>query len=249
MQCNHELSALGCYLDGELRPEEAAAVQEQIGSCPGCAAEIAELTRLRVRLRPARARFVPSPEFRRKIQRQVARPARPNLFRWLVPASVAAAVVIALVAFVSIHALHRADTLTEVADLHVNTLASANPFDVVSTDRHTVKPWFQGRVPFSFNVPELAGTQFTLLGGRLAYLHRQPAAQLIVGVRLHKISVLILEESPEMKRAFPLPGSIRDRNSFTAETWSSRDLRFFVIGDTEPADIHQLAHTLQVANQ
>ena len=48
-------------------------------------------------------------------------------------------------------------TLSEVADLHVATLASASPVDVVSTDRHTVKPWFQGRIPFTFNLPELAG--------------------------------------------------------------------------------------------
>jgi anti-sigma factor RsiW len=54
----------------------------------------------------------------------------------------------------------RADSLSEVADLHVGALASANPVDVVSTDRHTVKPWFQGRIPFSFNIPELAGTEF-----------------------------------------------------------------------------------------
>ena len=59
-------------------------------------------------------------------------------------------------------------------------LASANPYDVVSSDRHTVKPWFQGQIPFAFNLPEFAGTEFTLLGGRLVYLHQQPAAQVVV---------------------------------------------------------------------
>ena len=76
-----------------------------------------------------------------------------------------------------------------MADLHVSDLASANPYDVVSSDRHTVKPWFQGKIPFAFNLPEFAGTEFTLLGGRLVYLHQQPAAQLVVGVGKHRISV------------------------------------------------------------
>jgi hypothetical protein len=56
-------------------------------------------------------------------------------------------------------------TFAELADLHVATLASATPVDVISTDRHTVKPWFQGKIPFTFNLPELANTPFTLEGG------------------------------------------------------------------------------------
>ena len=84
---------------------------------------------------------------------------------------------------------------SEVADLHVATLASSSPVDVVSTDRHTVKPWFQGRIPFAFNLPELQNTDFTLLGGRVTYLDQVPGAQLIYDIRKHHISVFIFPEA------------------------------------------------------
>ena len=68
---------------------------------------------------------------------------------------------------------------SEIADLHVATLASSSPVDVISTDRHTVKPWFQGKIPFAFNLPELQNSEFSLLGGRMTYLDQTPGAHLI----------------------------------------------------------------------
>ncbi len=73
--------------------------------------------------------------------------------------------------------------ISEIADLHVETLASSSPVDVVSTDRHTVKPWFQGKIPFAFNLPELQNTEFSLMGGRMTYLDQAPGAHLIYDVR------------------------------------------------------------------
>ena len=72
--------------------------------------------------------------------------------------------------YVGRESARRQRVFSELADLHVSALASATPVDVISTDRHTVKPWFQGRIPFSFNLPELQGSEFTLIGGRVTYL-------------------------------------------------------------------------------
>ena len=120
--------------------------------------------------------------------------------------------------------------------------------DVISTDRHTVKPWFAGRIPFAFNVPEFAGSDFTLLGGKVAYFDQQPGAQLLVNMKQHKISVLIFKESPEMKHAFAEAKKLEARNGFEIETWSSGGLRFVVTGDTEAATIEKLAGMLRQAN-
>jgi anti-sigma factor RsiW len=144
---------------------------------------------------------------------------------------------------------HRSDSFAEIADLHVNAMASANPVDVVSTDRHTVKPWFQGRIPFSFNVPELAGTEYNLVGGRLVYFHQRPGAQLIVAMHQHKISVLIFQDGPEMGQAFSASTGVRHRNSFSVETWQGEGLRFFVVGDAEPPGIDKLAQMLKQVNE
>jgi anti-sigma factor RsiW len=127
-------------------------------------------------------------------------------------------------------------------------LASDHPVDVISTDRHTVKPWFAGRIPFSFNVPEFAGTEFTLIGGRVAYLQQEPGAQLIVGVKQHRISVLIFRESAELDRALPAGRGAGPRAGFNAATWNSGGLRFVVIGDADASAIDSLAQRFRQAN-
>jgi anti-sigma factor RsiW len=164
-----------------------------------------------------------------------------------IPAALALAAML-LLTFTWTQHSRRQDAFSEVADLHVNALASTNPLDVISTDRHTVKPWFQGRIPFSFNVPELAGTEFTLLGGRVVYLHQQPGAQLIVAMRQHKISVLIFQASPGQALPFPASTEATAHNAFTVETWQSNGLRFLVIGDVDATEIQRLAQSLKQAN-
>jgi anti-sigma factor RsiW len=143
----------------------------------------------------------------------------------------------------------RNQTFREVADLHVSDMASANPYDVVSSDRHTVKPWFQGRIPFAFNLPEFAGTEYTLLGGRLVYLHQQPTAQVVIGAGRHKISVLITQENSSLGSGSPFSGGVAVRDSFNVETWEKNGLRFYVIGDADQGAVHRLAQALQGVNE
>ena len=141
------------------------------------------------------------------------------------------------------------DSLSEVADLHVEALASANPVDVVSTDRHTVKPWFQNKIPFSFNIPELAGTEFSLLGGRLVYLHQQPAAQLIFTMRKHQVSVLIFQRTADLAHALSTGGGIEKHNSFSVETADAQDLLFVIISDVDANEMRKLAQMIKSANE
>src|SRR5207249_2907763 len=118
---------------------------------------------------------------------------------------------------------------------------------LISTDRHTVKPWFQGKIPFAFNLPELQNSEFSLVGGRMTYLEQTPGAHLIYDVRKHHISVLIFQERS-------LPASL-DKNSlspkklpFNMETWSQGGLRYFVVSDASAADIDSLARLFKAAS-
>jgi len=247
--CGQEPEMLAAYLDGEVQAEQASAFEQHLRTCTECAAEVATMVSVRRAMRSARTRFTPSADFRRKILAQSW--PRQRSFKTFGSLSLAiAAFAILVVALVwTRQSTLGGDAYREVADLHVGDLASANPYDVVSSDRHTVKPWFQGRIPFAFNLPELAGTEFTLLGGRLVYLDQQPTAQVVVGMRQHKISVLIVQESGALASGFPPSGGTDVRYSFNLETWTSRGLRFFVIGDAEKAEIQRLAQALQSANQ
>ena len=118
---------------------------------------------------------------------------------------------------------------------------------LISTDRHTVKPWFQGKIPFAFDLPEIQNSEFSLLGGRMTYLGQTPGAHLIYDVRKHHISVFVFQEGS-------LPASL-DRKSllpkklpFNMETWSQGGLRYFVIGDASAADIDSLARLFKAAS-
>jgi anti-sigma factor RsiW len=245
--CDQNRETLAAYLDGELQAEQAATLEQHLRTCATCAAEIAISLSLRRSMRAARARFSPSAEFRRKIQSQIT-PARRS-FRtpgfWSL--AIASLAVILFAVVLTRQLVVRASAFREVADLHVSDLASANPYDVISSDRHTVKPWFQGRIPFTFNLPEFAGSEFTLLGGRLVYLHQQPAAQLVVAMRQHKISILIVPEAGA-PGGLSLPGGAGVRNSFNVDTFSSHGLRFFVIGDADMPAIERLRQSLESVN-
>jgi len=141
----------------------------------------------------------------------------------------------------------RNQMFSEIADLHVETLASSSPVDVVSTDRHTVKPWFQGKIPFAFNLPELQNSEFSLLGGRMTYLEQTPGAHLIYDVRKHHISVFVFQE--RSLRAKLDENSLSPKNlPFNMETWSQGGLRYFVIGDASAADIDSLAKLFKAAS-
>ena len=165
-------------------------------------------------------------------------------FAWMTAtAAIAVLVAVSLTATYNERQRMRTERVSsEVADLHVATLASSSPVDVISTDRHTVKPWFQGKIPFAFDLPELQNSEFSLLGGRMAYLDQTPGAHLIYDVRKHHISVFVFQE-----RYLRLPGGLKENSfapknvSFNMETWSQGGLRYFVIGDASAADIDSLA--------
>jgi anti-sigma factor RsiW len=140
----------------------------------------------------------------------------------------------------------RQQLIGELTDLHVATLASENRVDVVSSDRHTVKPWFQGKVPFTFNLPDLQNSQFQLLGGRMTYLDQNPGAELLFTVRKHVISVFIFKDSPELDRLLGSSETAR-RLSFNIESWSDSGLRYLIITDTSRGDVDELRALLTAA--
>lgn len=248
MQCSSAAALLGAYLDGELRPDQSVDLQKHLRSCTQCASEIAEMARLQRSLRGARGHFAPSAEFRRKVQKQISRPRRRNWMIWSAPIGVALATIL-LAAVVWIGHAHRSAAFAELADLHVNALSSTNLVDVVSTDRHTVKPWFQGKIPFAFNLPEFNGTDYTLVGGRMVYFHQQPGAQLIVSIHQHKISVLIFQRTVDLGPSF-FPAAMLDRGtSFGIETWKSRQLGFVLVSDADPPALDNLARLLKQVNE
>jgi anti-sigma factor RsiW len=240
--CESWKANLDTYLDGELPSEEMRTFDAHVRSCPSCSADALTRVQMKRAIQVAGKRFTPRAEFRKRMQQSIApKPQRSFRLGWILAA--AAAVILVVGNLTSAYLGSRSDrdrVFSEIADLHVETLASSSPVDVISTDRHTVKPWFQGRIPFSFNLPELQDSEFSLLGGRMSYLDQTPGAHLIYDVRKHHISVFVFQERS-------LPASLGEdyflpkRLPFNVETWSQGGLRYFVVGDASTADINKLA--------
>jgi anti-sigma factor RsiW len=242
MVCESWKTQLDAYLDGELSEAEMRSVDRHVRSCQSCSVDTVARVQMKRAIQLAGRRFSPTTEFRKRVQLSIAPKPRRNLSRaWMFAAATAFVVVIgALTATYTGTRRDGSQVFSEIADLHVATLASSSPVDVISTDRHTVKPWFQGKIPFSFNLPELQNSDFSLLGGRMTYLDQAPGAHLIYDVRKHHISVFVFQERL-------LPAKL-DENflsqkklPFNLETWTQGGLRYFVIGDASAADINNLA--------
>jgi anti-sigma factor RsiW len=250
MVCESWKARLDTYLDGELPQDEMRTFDAHVRNCPSCSADALARVQLKHAIHLAGKRFTPSAEFRNRMQQRIASKPR-HTFRlgWMIAAAATAAVVLVIGSLTLTYMRNRSErdqAFSEIADLHVATLASSSPVDVISTDRHTVKPWFQGRIPFSFNLPELQNTEFSLLGGRMTYLEQTPGAHLIYDLRKHHISVFVFQE-----RSLPArltDSSLKPRNlTFNMETWSQGGLRYFVIGDASAADIDSLAKLFKAA--
>lgn len=237
------------YLDSELAGGELTEMEAHLRACPACASDALNRVQLKRAVQGAGQRFTPRPEFRLKMERSLGVGRRPRWAMGWVPGLAAAAGVFAAILIMAAVWLQHArgeQAVGELADLHVSTLASANPIDVASSDRHTVKPWFQGKIPFTFNLPELQGSGFKLIGGRVAYFQQSPGAQLLFEAGKHRISVFIFQDRDELSRLNS--GSALSRKlAFNSETWTEGGLRYFAVGDAGPPDIHGLRRLLERA--
>ena len=256
---NHEewKAKLDTYLDGELPSAEAQELDAHLRECLACAAEALRRMQWKKAIKSAGERYINVggnlPYAKRALHKEgwkstrgwadwTIQPGR----RWLAAAAALAAVL--FVAGITTHRDRMRDArnnqlLSELVDLHVVTLASANQVDVVSSDRHTVKPWFAGKVPFAFDLPDLKDSPFELIGGRVSYLDQSPGAELLVRVRKHEISVFIFT-AQSLPADLNLSGLV-DAKSFQLESFEKNGLRYFVIGDVPAEDIHQLAERMK----
>jgi anti-sigma factor RsiW len=250
MVCEPWKTQLDTYLDGELPSEEMHVFDTHVRSCPSCAGDALARVQMKRSVQAVGKRFTPSAEFRRRLQESIATKPRRSVvgFGWMIPtATIAILVVVGMATnYIGRQRIRQEQVYSELADLHVATLASSSPVDVVSTDRHTVKPWFQGKIPFTFDLPELQNSDFSLRGGRVTYLGQTPGAHLIYEVRKHEISVFIFQEGA-LRGKWDDESLVAKELSFNMETWSQGGLRYCILGDAAAADINDLAGLLKRA--
>jgi mycothiol system anti-sigma-R factor len=240
MSCEQAERDLDAYLDNELDAESATAVRRHLGTCAACRRQIAEgeaLSRL-VRTAP----YYSAPE--RLRARVLAQTTRSRSLRRAM--AWAAAAVLAVSAGGSLTLLRSASTFAdavagEAVDSHVRSLMADHLFDVESTDQHTVKPWFQGKLDFSPPVVDLSSLGFPLVGGRLDYLRGRPVAALVYQRQKHTINVFVSpQEDDAATRA-----SIRSVRGFHVHYWIHGGMSFRAVSDLNDAELTEFARALE----
>jgi anti-sigma factor RsiW len=249
-------TVLNALADGELSGEQLILVHEHLADCPRCTSSALAQSLLKSATARAGHRYTPPPELRARLERQ-ASPPQPAAFDTVRPAwgigrygwATAAAALLVCIGLLFVQhdaqqaSYESASLVTEVCDQHIATLAANSPPQVISSDRHTVKPWFQGKIAFSFGLPENLPADTTLDGANLAYLHNQPAAQLLYSVGKHRVSVFIQQRTGAT-------GSNRllaDHSGFHVTGFQTADLEVVAVSDVEPTRLADLTNRIKQA--
>ena len=255
MACEGNGLLLHGYLDGELDLVRAVEFEEHLKICSDCTSQLREQQNLRQSLRSANL-YERAPESLRtriraelsggqaqQAQRKLIPMPRRAALNWL---AAAAAIVVALFAGAkvvpNIGGQRQADLLAqEMVASHIRSLQPGHLFDVQSTDQHTVKPWFDGKLDFAPPVVDLAPAGFPLVGGRLDYADGRPVAALVYQRQKHLINVFIwpVEASPAK-----LPG-IQTIQGYNLVFWWRDGMYFCAASDLNVAELGEFVQLLE----
>jgi anti-sigma factor RsiW len=252
---------LSALADGELSGEQLAVVNEHLASCPTCTSNALAQSLLKSAAARAGRRYTTPSDLRDRMARLMSEETARvptsatssrtaswsfSSFGW--PALAALLLVVAVVSSVQFWAhpsisSESAEIATEACDQHVATLAANAPPEVISSDRHTVKPWFQGKLPFSFNLPEGLPGDTTLDGANLTYLGGQPTAQLIYSIGKHRVSVFVQQRTsqPEEKN------TVTNRSGFHVTGFRTVDLDAVAVSDVDLTRLVDLTNRIERA--
>lgn len=231
------------YVDGELEPAAEQAFAGHLQSCADCSSAALEQQALKKAVRVAGKRFTAPPGLYASVQKQMSTQTRgPYLRRWIM--APLAVLLLAVVTYVAIPG--RGDPMMSgVVNQHLTTMASSNQVDIANSSHHVVKPWFIGRLPFTFNMPELAGTNYQLLGGKQVFVDQRPGAQLLYMAGQHKVSIFIFQARDTGTRS---PSWNHDL-SFTVSSWSAGGRECYLVTDASQAEAGKLVTMFQDANR
>jgi anti-sigma factor RsiW len=241
MSCEHLERDLDAYVDRELDADAAMAYRDHLIECAECRRRVAERDALGRLVRSAP--FYPAPD---RLRARVSAHTRRSMSgrRALSWAAAAAVLVLAIGGGIATwqSTASRGDALLaeQVVDSHVRSLMADHLFDVQSTDQHTVKPWFLGKLDFAPPVVDLAAIGFPLVGGRLDYVDRHPVAALVYQRQKHTINVFVFPARDEAS-ARTYERSVR---GFHLRQWIRGGMSFWAVSDLNDAELTEFVRAL-----
>ncbi len=249
MACENNERLLRAYFDGELDVVRSVEFEEHLKTCPPCAGELREQQALRDSLRAANLYERAPDGLRARIRAALPAEARPQLFSSTRrPAmgrlAVAAAMLITIFLGVKVIPYVGGQTQNLVAEeivaSHIRSLQPGHLMDVESTDQHTVKPWFDGKLDFAPPVVNLANQGFPLVGGRLDYIDHRNVAALVYQRQKHFINAFVWPE----ERNGAKPPAVQTMQGYNLVCWSRNGMAFCTVSDLNITELRQFADLL-----
>ena len=242
MNCQHIQKLLHAHHDGELDIAATVHVDDHLADCPQCAGVSRGLSNLSAVLRNDALRFQAPPDLRERIRAATAQAARAEFDMtprqpWFHRVGWAVAAAVAFVALILALQIPRdgADNrmIAELTSSHVRSLMANHLMDVVSTDQHTVKPWFDGKVDFAPPVKDLRSAGFPLIGGRLDFANGRAVSALVYGRQKHVINLFVWPA----KSSRDVAPKAAERNGYHLIRWSTSAMTFWAVSDLNEREL------------
>jgi anti-sigma factor RsiW len=246
-----EAALLSAWIDRELDAATSLRLERHLETCAECPAALARLEALRTAIAAAPLAHAAPADLAARIRARVEREAQPNRppvrrgsgRRLGAVAGMALAAMLAWVVVARVVAPGDDDPLVaELVASHVRSLMVDHLVDVESTDRHTVRPWFNGKIDFAPPVADYAASGFPLVGGRLDYVAGRPVAALVFRHPPHVVNVFV----------WPADGGAaapeeRFAQGYSMLRWRDGGLQYWAVSDIGMADLHTLADLVRQA--
>ncbi len=243
--CDDKRLLLNALIDGELDAANAIALEQHLKTCTGCAQALVELQAVREAMASPGLAYAAPEAFRRRMMIALDAEARPQSKAgrapttagrwtgWLAPTGLAGLTASLMV----IVAMQQAGAplVDELVSDHVRSLQVGHLLDVETSNRHVVKPWFDGKVAFAPTVVDFADKGFPLAGGRLDYVNNRAAAALVYRRRLHVINVFVWPTSSPVDRV----AVDRMRDGYALLHWSAGGLNYWAVSDLDATELKQ----------
>ena len=222
------------YVDGELDIVNARELEKHLADCPECRALEQRVRTLSAGLQQSGAAHRAPAHLRRSVRRALRKEAKESDARLWIPLAVAACAIVLLGLAIVRGPVSQRGIADELVANHVRSLLASHLVDIASSNQHTVKPWFDGKVDFAPEVPDLAADGFPLVGGRLEYLDNRTALALVYDRHKHPINL------------FVLPGSGGDvspttskRRGYNLVHWRRGGLDYWAVSDLNSLELQQ----------
>jgi anti-sigma factor RsiW len=251
MNCEEISGLLDAYFDNELDLVRTIGISEHIHDCPACRSQFELRVALRHRLRDPELRYNIPRELSDQIRQKLGKPtgATRKIFSFpqafWIPIAVAAAAVFGAFLYANIERLLPSETpaiVSEVASDHIRSLIGTHLVDVESSDQHTVKPWFAGKLDFSPPVRDFDDQGFKLIGGRVDYVKGKNVAVLVYRFKNHYISMFVCRERNPEKGSGQTSAAYQGYNLVY---WNANGLDFWSVSDAAPGALLEFAKVQQ----